>query len=76
MSYDTNVTCSTNKCDRAGESKFSAGESRVSAGESRFRADLMCRDSLSFSWRANDEVNVRHLLVVEHQSVSLEKHIN
>lgn len=30
----------------------------------------MSRNSLSVSWRADDEVNVSHLLVVEHQSVS------
>lgn len=29
----------------------------------------MSRNSLSLSWRSNDEVNVRHLLVVEHESV-------
>lgn len=30
----------------------------------------MSRNSLSVSWRADDEVNVSHLLIVEHQGVS------
>lgn len=34
---------------------------------------LMSRDSLSFSWRSDDEVNIRHLLVVEHESISEQK---
>lgn len=32
----------------------------------------MSRDSLSFSWRADDEVGVSHVLIVEHQSVPAE----
>lgn len=34
---------------------------------------LVSRDSLGFSWRSDHEVNIRHLLVVEHESISGQK---
>lgn len=51
-------------------------ESQNSTPKAQFGARfwyLVSRDFLGFSWRSDDEVNIRHLLVVEHESISEHK---